>query len=91
MTTEIRRTILNVQATQEEGGKPLESPTKLISALAIIRKPWFGRGFVEDLRLEIREVGPVVGRLLTEMILDITADPARATDHASNSADDGGA
>jgi len=83
MTTEIRRTILNVQTTQEEGGKPLETPTKLISALAIIRNPWFGRGFVEDLRPEIREVGPVVGKLLTEMILDVTGDTLEGYGKAS--------
>ena len=72
--TDIRRTILNIQTTQEEGGKPLETPTRLISALAIIRNPWAGRGFVEDLSPEIREAGPVLGKLLTGMILDVTGD-----------------
>lgn len=81
--TDIRRTILNVQITQEEGGRPVETPTKLISALAIIRNPWFGRGFVEDLRPEIRESGPVLGKLLTEMILDVTGDKLEGYGKAS--------
>ena len=81
--TDIRRTILNIQTTQEEGGKPLETPTKLISALAIIRNPWAGRGFVEDLNPEIREAGPVLGKLLTEMILDVTGDKLEGYGKAS--------
>ena len=69
MTAGIRRTLTHVQTTHEEGGRPLETPTKLFAAMAIIRNPWFGRGFVEDLSPEVREVCPVVGKLLTEMIL----------------------
>ena len=72
MPTEIRRTLLNVQTTFEEGGKTVENPTKLVSAMAIIKNPWFGRGYVENLRPEIRETGPIVGKLLTDMILDVT-------------------
>ena len=67
--TDIRRTILNIQTTQEEGGKPLETPTKLISALAIIRNPWAGRGFVEDLSPEIKRMAPVLGKLLTDRLI----------------------
>ena len=72
MPTEIRRTLLNVQTTFEEGGKTVDTPTKLVSAMAIIKNPWFGRGYVENLRPEIRETGPIVGKLLTDMILDVT-------------------
>ncbi|EBA04657.1 MAG: amino acid synthesis family protein [Paracoccaceae bacterium] len=74
MTAEIRRTLLHIQTTNIEGGRVVETPTKLIAALAIIKNPWHGRGFVENLRPEIREIGPVVGKLLTEMILDVTGD-----------------
>lgn len=83
MPAEIRRTIINVQTTYEEGGKPLSVPTKLVAALAIIKNPWFGQGFVEDLGPEIRAVGPVIGKLLTEMILDITGDQLEGYGKAS--------
>lgn len=72
MPAEIRRTILNIQTTHEEGGKPLKVPTKLIAAIAIIKNPWFGRGFVENLTPEIKDVGPEIGKLLTDMILEVT-------------------
>lgn len=83
MTTEIRRTLLHIQNTLEEGGKRVETPTKLVAALAIIKNPWFGRGYVENLRPEIRETGPVVGKLLTDMILDVTGDALEGYGKAS--------
>ena len=83
MPTEIRRTLLNVQTTFEEGGKTVETPTKLVSAMAIIKNPWFGRGYVENLRPEIRETGPIVGKLLTDMILDVTGDALEGYGKAS--------
>ena len=74
MSAQIRRTILHQQTTHEEGGKPLATPTLLVAAIAIIRNPWFGRGFVEDLKPETRTHGEELGRLLTGMILDVTGD-----------------
>jgi len=71
MTVEIRRTLMHIQTTHVEEGKPVEVPTKLIAALAVIKNPWHGQGFVEDLRPGIQEVGPVLGKLLTDMILDV--------------------
>ena len=72
MSAQIRRTILHQQTTHEEGGKPLATPTLLVAAIAIICNPWFGRGFVEDLKPETRTHGEEIGRLLTGMILDVT-------------------
>ena len=83
MPTEIRRTLLNVQTTFEEGGKAVDTPTKLVSAMAIIKNPWFGRGYVENLRPEIRETGPIVGKLLTDMILGVTGDALEGYGKAS--------
>ena len=83
MPAEIRRTIINVQTTHEEGGRPLDAPTKLVAAMAIIKNPWFGRGFVDDLSPEIKEVGPEIGKLLTDMILDITGDQLEGYGKAS--------
>lgn len=80
---EIRRTLLNIQTTHVEGGKAVAEPTKLITALAIIKNPWFGRGFVENLRPEIQSHGPELGALLTKMILDVTGDALEGYGKAS--------
>ncbi len=83
MPVEIRRTLTLVQTTFKEGFKEVAEPTRLVSALAIIRNPWFGRGHVEDLGSEIREAGPVLGQLLTDMILEVTGDKLEGYGKAS--------
>ncbi len=74
MPPQIRRTLIHHQVTHEEGGEPVDEPTELVAALAIIRNPWFGQGWVEDLRPAIRDHGPELGALLTQMILGVTGD-----------------
>ena len=83
MPVEIRRTLVQVQTTHVEGWKAVETPTKLIAAMAIIRNPWFGLGHVEDLRPEIRAHGPVLGRLLTDMILEASGGDVEGYGKAS--------
>ena len=70
MSAEIRRTLVQVQTTHREGGRAVPEPTKLYAALVILKNPWFGRGFVEDLSPEVRAICPEIGRLLTGMLLD---------------------
>lgn len=72
MAVEIRRTLVTVQTTYLEGWKEVAEPTKMVAAMAIIKNPWFGRGHVEDMSPEIREHGPVLGKLLTDMIMKET-------------------
>lgn len=69
MPAEIRKTLLHVEETLIEGGKPAERPLKMIAAVAVIRNPWAGQGFVEDLRPAIHDCAPGLGALLTDMIL----------------------
>ena len=69
MATIIRKTLLHVENTLIEGGREAARPLTLIAAMAVVKNPWAGRGFVEDLKPEIHEVAPVLGELLTGMIL----------------------
>ena len=70
MAVEIRKTLLQVDSTLIEGGRAAETPLRLYAALAVVRNPWAGRGFVENLKPEIHAVAPVLGELLTKLILD---------------------
>ena len=70
MPAEIRKTVLHVENTFIEGGKSAEAPLKLIAALAVIKNPWAGQGFVEDLSPGIQDCAPGLGAMLTEMILE---------------------
>jgi hypothetical protein len=66
----IRKTLLHVETTLIEGGRAAPSPLKLIAAMAVVKNPWAGRGFVEDLKPEIHAVAPVLGEMLTRMIIE---------------------
>lgn len=83
MPVEIRRTLTLVQMTHREGWQDVAEPTKLVTAMAIIRNPWFGRGHVKDLSPEIREHGPVLGKLLTDMVLKETGGTVEGYGKAS--------
>lgn len=83
MTVEIRRSLTTVQHTFIEGGKIVEIPTLLVAAMVVIKNPWFGLGYVDDLRPEIRSHGPVLGKLLTDMILKETGGTVEGYGKAS--------
>ncbi len=70
MAAQIRKTLVSIETTLVEGGRAAPVPLKLIAAAAVIRNPWAGRGFVEDLKPEIHAVAPVLGELLTGMVLE---------------------
>jgi hypothetical protein len=69
MSIAIRKTLLTVEKTLIEGGKVAPAPLTLYAAMAVVTNPWAGRGFVEDLKPEIHAAAPVLGELLTGMIL----------------------
>lgn len=70
MAAEIRKTLLHSETTFIEGGKTAPVPLTLIAAMAVIRNPWAGLGFVDDLSPAIRDSASGLGFLLTEMILE---------------------
>ena len=70
MTIAIRKTLLQIETTLIEGGRAAPVPLKLFTAIAVVKNPWAGRGFVEDLKPEIQAAAPVLGELLTQMIID---------------------
>ncbi|MGJ4859735.1 amino acid synthesis family protein [Labrys sp. KB_33_2] len=70
MTAQVRKTLLHVETTLIEGGRAASTPLKLFAAMAVVKNPWAGRGFVDDLKPEIHAAAPVLGELLTKMILD---------------------
>ncbi len=52
-----------------EGDRAAPRPLKLFASALVLRNPWFGRGYVEDLMPEIREMAPVLGSMLTERMI----------------------
>lgn len=69
MHPDIRKTVVTTETVYTDGGKAAGTPLVMIAAAAVIKNPWAGRGFVEDLAPEIREMAPVLGELLTGLIV----------------------
>ena len=69
MSIQIRKIVEYHEETLIEGDKAAPQPLKMFAAAAVLRNPWAGRGFVDDLRPEIQAVAPRLGELLTARIL----------------------
>jgi hypothetical protein len=71
MPADVRKYVHYVEEIHREGGRAAERPILMIAAAAVIANPWAGRGFVEDLRPEIRDQAPGLGAELTRRILEL--------------------
>lgn len=69
MHQDIRKTLVSTETIYADGGKSAGTPLVMIAAAAVIKNPWARQGFVEDLAPKIREMAPVLGELLTGLIL----------------------
>lgn len=69
MHPDIRKTFVTTETIYSDGGKAGTTPLVMIAAAAVVKNPWAGEGFVEDLAPKIREMAPVLGELLTGLIV----------------------
>lgn len=69
MHPDIRKTFVTTETLYSDGGKSATTPLVMIAAAAVVKNPWAGEGFVEDLAPKIREMAPVIGELLTGLIV----------------------
>jgi hypothetical protein len=72
---EIRKVYTAVEETRIEGGKKVENPVKMIATMVVIKNPWAGRGYVEDLKPEIDEYAPQIGELLVSELFKHIGSP----------------
>jgi len=73
----IRKLVRHLEDSFSEGGKDGPVPVRMVAAAAVIRNPWAGRGFVEDLRPEIMTVAPELGRRLVAAVLEACGSAER--------------
>lgn len=69
MKLQLRKIVTYSEDVRIEGGRAAPTPLRLFGAAAVISNPWFGHGFVEDLRPAILETAPVLGRILTAEVV----------------------
>jgi Amino acid synthesis len=67
----LRKTVTFSETTLIEGGKSAPVPLRLFAAAAVVRNPWAGQGFVDNLKPEIHDVAPKLGEMLTAMMIEM--------------------
>lgn len=67
----VRKVVSFVEETFIEGGREAERPVTMVVVAAILKNPWAGRGFVENLRPEILRIAPPLGAELTRRLVAI--------------------
>jgi hypothetical protein len=66
---EVRKYVSYLEEIRVEGGRPLDSPLLRIAVGAVIRNPWAGDSFVDDLWPGINSVAPFMAHELTDRML----------------------
>ncbi|MFO1091038.1 MAG: amino acid synthesis family protein [Hyphomicrobiales bacterium] len=71
MELKIRKIVTFEEEIRLEGERAANPPLRMIAAAAVVKNPWHGRGYVENLKPEIKAFGPVLGQLLTERMVTL--------------------
>ena len=74
----VRKLMTVVEDVREEGGRPVQPVARTAVALAVVRNPWAGRGFVEELGDVIDEVARALGALLAPRVVEALGAPVEA-------------
>src|SRR5512139_822107 len=67
----LRKIATFIEETFIEGGKAAPKPVRFVVVAAVLRNPWAGKGFVEDLRAEILRIAPDLGAELTRRLVTV--------------------
>ena len=70
MPLDIRKIVTFDEETLIEGFRPAEKPWRMFAVAAVLTNPWSGR-FVEDLKPEILEYGPQLGKMMTARMIGL--------------------
>lgn len=71
MKLEIRKILRYAEEVFIEGGKAGPRPITAAAVAAVLRNPWAGRDFVEDLRPEVLALAPLLGEELVPRLIEI--------------------
>ncbi len=79
MPFQIGKSVVFKDITYEEGGRALLKPINMVGVAAVIRNPWAGRGFVEDLSPEQRDGCSELGeRMVAQILSEVDKDSIEA-------------
>lgn len=76
MLPELRKIVTYDEDIHREGDRAANPILRVIGVAAVVRNPWAGRGFVEDLSPEIRRMAPVLGQMLSDRLIALAGSGA---------------
>jgi Amino acid synthesis len=76
--TTVRKIVTVVEEIHTEGGRAVSPVARVAVVAAVVRNPWAGQGFVEDLAPGIEDNASELGELLAPLVLDALGAPAEA-------------
>ncbi|MDM7931570.1 amino acid synthesis family protein [Tabrizicola sp.] len=71
MFPELRKVVTYDEMIHREGERAADPPLRMIGVAAVVKNPWHGRGYVEDLSPDINRIAPLLGKLLTDMLVGL--------------------
>ncbi|MCY1428278.1 Amino acid synthesis [compost metagenome] len=78
MSFEIRKIVSYVEQTFIEGGKATDKPVTMVGLAVVMKNPWVGNGFVEDLKPQIRANCSDLGAMMSSAWSASSAVPTRS-------------
>ena len=81
MFPELRKVVTFDEDVHREGERAADPILRMIGVAAVVRNPWAGQGYVEDLAPEIQRLAPPLGEMLTNRLIDLagSGDAIEAT------------
>lgn len=69
MLPELRKIVTFDEDIYRDGDRAADPILRVIGVAAVVRNPWHGQGYVEDLSPEINRMAPVLGKALTDRLI----------------------
>ncbi|MCB2134469.1 MAG: amino acid synthesis family protein [Rhodobacteraceae bacterium] len=69
MLPELRKVVTYDEDIHRDGDRAADPVLRVIGVAAVVKNPWAGRGYVEDLSADIARMAPVLGRHLTDRLI----------------------
>ena len=74
----VRKIVTFVDEVLTEGGRPVNPPARTAVVIAVIRNPWAGQGYVDDLAPGIDATASDLGKLLAPKVIEALGEPVEA-------------
>lgn len=76
MFPELRKVVTFDEDIHREGARAADPVLRMIGVAAVLRNPWHGQGYVEDLAPEIKRLAPPLGQMLTDRLIALAGSGA---------------